>query len=146
MKDRSKIIFGNEISKRVYKKALKSKTKNIKKFGDDTAADYKICLKKNPVIGDSLFVSDVLLNDEKSEEKFDREKGVIVGNIRIGFGHYRISMAMASAAKALGYKPYWMDLNGYPQTTCTKLISSQNKLYSLGSRLSKNPIFNKIVW
>ena len=69
MKDRSKIIFGNEISKRVYKKALKSKTKNIKKFGDDTAADYKICLKKNPVIGDSLFVSDVLLNDEKSEEK-----------------------------------------------------------------------------
>ena len=146
MKDRSKIIFGNEISKRVYKKALKSKTKNIKKFGDDTAADYKICLKKNPVIGDSLFVSDVLLNDEKSEEKFDIEKGVIVGNIRMGFGHYRISMAMASAAKALGYKPYWMDLNGYPQTTCTKLISSQNKLYSLGSRLSKNPIFNKIVW
>ncbi|SES01330.1 DUF6937 domain-containing protein [Lachnobacterium bovis] len=146
MKDRSRVIFGNEMSNRVYKKALKSKKKNLKKFGDDSKVDYKICLKKNPVIGDMLGVSDVLLNDEKSKEEFDRQKGIIVGNIRMGFGHYRISMAMASAAKALGYKPYWMDLNGYPQTTCTKLISAQNDLYSLGSRLSKNPIFNKLVW
>ncbi|WP_027421938.1 DUF6937 domain-containing protein [Lachnobacterium bovis] len=146
MKDRSRVIFGNEMSNRVYKKALKSKKKNLKKFGDDSKVDYKICLKKNSVIGDMLGVSDVLLNDEKSKEEFDRQKGIIVGNIRMGFGHYRISMAMASAAKALGYKPYWMDLNGYPQTTCTKLISAQNDLYSLGSRLSKNPIFNKLVW
>ena len=53
---------------------------------------------------------------------------------------------MASAAKAMGYTPYWMDLNGYPQTTCTKVISAQNDLYSLGSRLSKNALFNKLVW
>jgi hypothetical protein len=64
----------------------------------------------------------------------------------MGFGHYRISMAMASAAKALGYTPYWLDLNSFPQTTCTKVISAQNDLYSLGSRWSKNPIFNKLVW
>ena len=64
----------------------------------------------------------------------------------MGFGHYRISMAMASAAKAMGYTPYWMDLNSYGETTCTKVISAQNDLYSLGSRLSKNPIFNKLVW
>lgn len=35
---------------------------------------------------------------------------------------------------------------GYPQTTCTKVISAQNDLYSLGSRLSKNALFNKLVW
>lgn len=64
----------------------------------------------------------------------------------MGFGHYRISMAMASAAKAMGYTPYWMDLNSYGETTCTKVIGAQNDLYSLGSRLSKNPIFNKLVW
>ena len=64
----------------------------------------------------------------------------------MGFGHYRISMAMASAAKALGYTPYWMDLNSYGETTCTKVIGAQNDLYSLGSRLSINPIFNKLVW
>ena len=78
---------------------------------------------------------------------FDMEKGIIVGNIRMGFGHYRISMAIASAAHALGYTPYWMDLNSYPQTTCTKVISAQNDLYSLGSRISqKSKAFNKVVW
>ena len=78
---------------------------------------------------------------------FDMEKGIIVGNIRMGFGHYRISMAIASAAHALGYTPYWMDLNSYPQTTCTKVISAQNDLYSMGSRISqKSKAFNKVVW
>ena len=65
----------------------------------------------------------------------------------MGFGHYRISMAMASAANALGLTPYWMDLNSYPETTGTKVISAQNDLYSLGSRLSqKSKVFNKAVW
>jgi hypothetical protein len=64
----------------------------------------------------------------------------------MGFGHYRISMAMASAAKSMGYTPYWMDLNSYRETTCTKVIGAQNDLYSLGSRLSKNALFNKLVW
>ena len=82
-----------------------------------------------------------------TSEGFDNEKGIIVGNIRMGFGHYRISMAIASAANALGYVPYWMDLNSYKDTTCTKVISAQNDLYSMGSRLSqKFKLFNKIVW
>ena len=146
MQDKSKVIFGNVISDKDYKKACKTKAKNIKKYGDDSNADYNIVIQKNDHIGDSLGVYDVLLKDGESPEQFDTEKGVIVGNIRMGFGHYRISMAMASAAKALGYTPYWMDLNGYPQTTCTKVISAQNDLYSLGSRLSKNKLFNKFVW
>ncbi len=54
---------------------------------------------------------------------------------------------MASAAHALGYKPYWMDLNSFRDTTCTKVIGAQNDLYSLGSRLSqKSRLFNKLVW
>lgn len=146
MVDKSKVIFGNVISDKDYKKACNTKKKNIKKYGDDSNVDYNIVISKNEHIGDSLGVYDVLLKDGASPEKFDKEKGVIVGNIRMGFGHYRISMAMASAAKALGYTPYWMDLNGYPQTTCTKVISAQNDLYSLGSRLSKNKLFNKFVW
>ena len=147
MEDRSRIIFGNEISEGAYKSALASREKYIRKFGDDSGADYRVTLKKNQVIGDLLNVTDIRVNEEGDEtESFDTEKGIIVGNIRMGFGHYRISMAMASAAKALGYKPYWMDLNSYPETTCTKVIGEQNKLYSLGSRLSKNPVFNKAVW
>jgi hypothetical protein len=146
MNEKSKVIFGNELSDKVYKKALKSKKKYIKKFGDDSNADYKIAIKDNAYIGKSLGVKNILLTDEKGDYDFDTEKGIIVGNIRMGFGHYRISMAMASCAKHLGYTPYWMDLNSYKQTTCTKVIGAQNDLYSLGSRLSKNPIFNKLVW
>jgi len=146
MIDKSKVIFGNKISNKDYKKACKTKAKNIRKYGDDSKENYNIVLHKNEHIGDSLGVYDVLLEDGKSDVEFDTEKGIIVGNIRMGFGHYRISMAMASAAKHLGYTPYWMDLNGYPKTSCTKVISAQNDLYSLGSRLSKNKLFNKFVW
>ena len=146
MEDKSKVIFGNVIPEKAYKKACKTKAKNLKKYGDDSNVDYPIVISKNEVIGDSLGVYDVLLKEGTSSEQFDTEKGIIVGNIRMGFGHYRISMAMASAAKSMGYTPYWMDLNGYPQTSCTKVISAQNDLYSLGSRLSKNALFNKLVW
>ena len=65
----------------------------------------------------------------------------------MGYGHYRIAMAMASAAHALGHTPLWFDLMGFPETTATKLIAHQNDLYSLGSRLSQRiALFNKLVW
>ncbi len=157
MQEKSKVIFGNVISDKAYKKAVRSKQKYQKKYGDDSNANYPVRIEKNPYIGDSLGVRNVLIGDLEQnahynpknhfpEEAFDTEKGIIVGNIRMGFGHYRISMAMASAAKAMGYTPYWMDLNSYRQTTCTKVIGAQNDLYSLGSRLSKNPLFNRLVW
>jgi hypothetical protein len=157
MKDKSKEIFGNKISDRDYKKALKSKAKYAKKFGDDSSVDYPVKIEKNKYIGDSLGVNNVLVGDLSKNAHYvaednmpaldwDEQNGIIVGNIRMGFGHYRISMAIASAAHSMGYTPYWMDLNSYGETTCTKVIGAQNDLYSLGSRLSKNPIFNKLVW
>lgn len=149
MKEKSKVIFGNKMPKRVWKKAEKTKKKNQKKFGDDSQVSYKIELKENEHIGDALGVVDVLLPKEGGSETpdFDTKKGIVVGNIRMGFGHYRISMAIASCAKAMGYTPYWMDLNSYRQTTCTKVIGAQNDLYSLGSRMSGRCfIFNKLVW
>ena len=145
--DRSKVIFGNVQSEGTYQKAVNSKKKYARKFGDDTDAVYPVYLEENPHIGQMLGVQNLRIGDGESSLSFDSEKGIIVGNIRMGFGHYRISMAMASCAHALGYKPYWMDLNSYPQTTATKVISAQNDLYSLGSRLSqKSKLFNKLVW
>ncbi len=147
MTDRSKVIFGNEISARAYRKAVAGKQKYIKKFGDDSKADYPVKLTANATLGEMLGVRDIRVAEGEGETDFDLEKGVIVGNIRMGFGHYRISIAMASAAHALGYKPYWMDLNSFKDTTCTKVIGAQNDLYSLGSRLSqKSRLFNKLVW
>lgn len=147
MNDKSKVIFGNEMSDKTYKSAQRSKEKYIRKYGDDSSADYPAKLVENAVLYKPLGVYDIRVNEGEGEIPFDTDKGVIVGNIRMGFGHYRISIAMASAAKALGYTPYWMDLNSYSDTTCTKVIGAQNDLYSLGSRLSqKSSIFNKTVW
>ena len=146
-KDRTSEIFGNPMSKKVIRKAQKSKQKNQKKYGDDSKVNYQCIIRDNSCIGGPLGVKNVVVTRKEGKGSFDEEKGVIVGNIRMGFGHYRISMAIASAAHALGYTPYWMDLNSYPETTCTKLISAQNELYSLGSRISqKSKLFNKFVW
>lgn len=147
MKDKSSCIFGNPMSSKVIKKAEKSKQKFVKKFGDDSGTNYPIRIETNKSIGDILGVKNLVIDEKGQSSEFDRQKGVIVGNIRMGFGHYRISMAIASAANALGYTPYWMDLNSYKQTTGGKVIGAQNDLYSLGSRLSgKSRLFNRFVW
>ena len=43
-------IFNNEISARVYKKALRNKKKFIRKFGDDSNTQYHLDLKDNDVL------------------------------------------------------------------------------------------------
>lgn len=144
-------IFGNKISSKVYRNALKTQKKYIRKFGDDRSKVYPLGLQQNNVITPAFDCQTIVIKDSKEEgAEFKNslpEKPVIIGNIRMGFGHYRISMAMASAAHAMGYTPLWMDLNSFAQTTCTKIISEQNNLYSLGSRLSQQDVlFNKILW
>jgi len=65
----------------------------------------------------------------------------------MGFGHYRISMALASAAKAMGYEPYWFDLHSFSNAACGKIIAEQNRMYSLGSKISqRSRLFNKYLW
>ena len=140
--DKSSIIFGNPIPNKTIKKANKSKKKYIKAFGDDTNVDYY--LKPIPIDTlDFISTSNLVLSDH---EETLPGKPLIVGNIRMGFGHYRISIAIASCAKALGYDPYWLDLASL-DTTGSKMIRKQNDMYSLASRISqKSKLFNKIIW
>lgn len=149
MKDRSKCIFGNVMPDAVYNNACKSKENYIKKYGDDSKKDYPLALEDNRQLGDILGIKNVRIAESMVDAStgFDEEKGIVVGNIRMGFGHYRISMAIASAAHYMGYTPYWLDLNSFPETTCTKVISAQNDMYSMGSRISgKSKVFNKLIW
>lgn len=140
--DKTSFVFGNPMPKKVVKGAEKSKKKFIKKYGDDSSKDYKIGFAPIKTL-DFIGTSNVVFKDENEEFA---EKPLIVGNIRMGFGHYRISIAMASAARALGFTPYWLDLASF-DATGSKMIRGQNDLYSLGSRLSqKSKLFNKIVW
>lgn len=143
--DRSKVIFGNEMTDAVYKKACRTKKKFLRKYGDDSLSIYHLAASPAPAIGTRLGVQQLLLAEETGVQ-FD-ERSIVIGNIRMGFGHYRIAMAMASAAHALGYTPYWFDLHSFSRAACGKIIGAQNKLYSYGSRLSQqDPIFNKILW
>lgn len=138
-------IYENEIDAGTVRRAERGRQKYIRSFGDDGAQPYHLCETENKTLGPDLGV----INLAKGEQalRLSAEKPVIVGNIRMGFGHYRISMAMASAAKALGYTPYWLDLCAFPDTTMTKIIDQKNALYSLGSRLSqRSALFNRLVW
>ncbi len=140
--DKTSIIFGNKINQKTVKQAEKSKRKYIKEFGDDSNQDYKIAFKDNKTLN-HLGVKEIVFSD--SNEQFD-DKALIVGNIRMGFGHYRISIALASCAKAMGYNPYWLDLASF-DATGSKMIRKQNDMYSLASKISqKSKLFNHFVW
>ncbi len=138
-------IFKNRIKKSDERKALKNQKKLKKKFGDDSGKDYYFTSGVNEIIGPPLGVENMELAE--SPRKTDWSKAIIIGNIRMGYGHYRISMAIASAANYMGYRPLWLDLNAYKETAGGKIISHLNDLYSLGSRLSqKFSLFDRFYW
>lgn len=158
MIDRAAVIFGNEIDARTYEKACRAKEKHARKFGCDGSETCHLQVADLPVVGER-FGAKWLKPAESGAgttgaagaagtvDLSGIENPVVVGNIRMGFGHYRISMAMASAAAAMGYTPLWFDLMGFPGTAATQLVSQQNDLYSMGSRLSQRFwLFNKLVW
>ncbi len=138
-------IFNNPISNKDYKKAVKKRKKYAKKFGDDSNTVYHLSLDTNEVLND-LGTKRLIPSDSPLSLNEDR-KPIVIGNIRMGFGHYRIAMAMCSAARSMGYEPLWMDLAYFEETTGSKIISESNRLYSMGSRWSqKYSLFNKLYW
>ncbi|MCK8060087.1 MULTISPECIES: hypothetical protein [unclassified Fusibacter] len=144
--ERSKLIFDNKVEEKTYRRAVKSKKRHLKKFGDDSMVDYPLTVTSNEVLEPFIGVNNLSIGSD-SAHPIDEDKGIIIGNIRMGFGHYRISMAIASAANAMGYTPYWFDLHAFKQTTGGKVIAHLNNLYSMGSRWStKYPLFNKVYW
>lgn len=142
MTDRTSIIFGNPIDKKTVKKAEKKKQDYIEDYGDDSLKTYH--LRTVPI---SQIEEIKMFNLVESDEPLELpDNPLVVGNIRMGFGHYRISMAIASCAQALGYTPLWLDLASF-DATGSKMIQDQNKLYSMASKVSqKSKLFNKFFW
>ena len=142
MKDRTGSIFGNAIDAKTIRKAEQSKEKFIRKYGDDSNVQYRFGAVDIPAL-DFIGAKKLVLSVEETPLA---DNPLVVGNIRMGFGHYRISIAMASCARALGFTPYWLDLAGF-DTTGSKMIREQNELYSLGSRISqRSKLFNRLIW
>ena len=144
MSEPSVTLFGNPVSPKAQRKAAAMRQRFQRKYQYDPEAFYPLTAADNPVLGPFLGVKNVL--SEKGHEKIDYEKGILIGTIRMGYGHYRIAMAVASAAHALGYTPYWFDLLGF-DTAGARMIRDLDKWYSLGSRLSqKSKLFNRFFW
>jgi hypothetical protein len=138
-------IYGNKIKKSAESKALKQKKTFAKKYGYDPEAVYHLAAEDNNILGGILGIKNLVISREEAQLK--DKKGIIVGTIRMGYGHYRAAMAVASAANSMGFTPYWLDLMSFKNAPSGKIIEHLNSLYSLGSRLSqKFSLFNKFYW
>lgn len=137
-------MFNIQISPRTVKKAEKLKAKFAKKFGYTGKEDYPLVSKPNPYLKGFLNLHDVY--SEITGAPLDAEKGMVIGTIRMGYGHYRIGMAIASAVNYAGYIPYWFDLLNF-DSAGARMIRYLDYWYSLGSRISqKSKLFNKFFW
>ena len=57
-------------------------------------------------------------------EEINPKKSIVIGTIRMGFGHWRIAIALASAAHKLGLKSYLLDLMSFTDTSVAKSSTS----------------------
>ena len=150
-------VFGNPIPARFIRRAQRTFRKYAKRFGYDPA--YKPHLEVHPLAGawEYFGVRQILPRASapptqgSTPELFPMpaagSSSVILGTIRMGYGHYRIALAIASAARSLGLTPYWLDFLSFPGSAATRTLSYLNDLYSFGSRLSqKFKLFNRYVW
>jgi hypothetical protein len=104
----TKTLFGMPLSDKAIRKGEKLKNKFAKKFGYTGKDEFPLIAKPNNVLGPILNLHDVF--SEKEGLSLDSQRGMAIGTIRMGYGHYRIGMAIASAVHHAGYIPYWFDL------------------------------------
>ncbi|MBR6915659.1 MAG: hypothetical protein IKN36_04810, partial [Clostridia bacterium] len=62
MTERTGVIFGNWIDAKTVNSAEKSRAKYLKKYGDDSGADYKLGFKTIDALGD-MNVSNIVFSD-----------------------------------------------------------------------------------
>jgi hypothetical protein len=137
-------VYGNQITEGQSRAADKWQAMLAKQFNYNPAEKYELSVKDHPYGGDIFGLKDIVRDG--SGTPLSQDNGVIVSTIRMGFGHYRIAMAGVSAAKAMGFQPYWLDLLSVPGIT-TDVINWCNTNYSKYSRISQRyPWFDKYVW
>lgn len=143
-KDGRYIVYDNAIKQTHSRKVDRWQDMFVRKFDYDPNETYTLSLFDNEYLGSVFGLKDILRSDEG--EPIESENGVVISTIRMGFGHYRIAMAGASCARAMGFTPLWLDLLAIPGIT-TEVINWCNTWYSRFSRLSQqSKLFNDYVW
>jgi len=137
-------LFGNTTTKREARKIDAWQKGLAKKFSYDPDETYALSLEDNPYLWAEFGLKDIVRSDQG--KPLNIKKSVVCGTIRMGFGHYRIAMAGASCARAMGFTPLWLDYLSIPGIT-TDMIADFEKTYSMFSKLSqKSRFFNKYLW
>jgi hypothetical protein len=138
------VVYGNAIKSSHSRQTIQWQNMFVKKFGYDPDEKYTLSLAENPQLGPIFGMKNIVRGDQG--EPIRKENAVICSTIRMGFGHYRIAIAGASCAHAMGFTPYWLDLLAIPGIT-TDVINWCNTGYSRMSRMSqRSRLFNKYVW
>ena len=137
--DRSGSVFDNPQPDAVYRKALRSRASCTRHCGSDESISYPARLAPAPELDAALGLRELLIGAglEPGVEEFDRERGLILGVAPDGFGTARSALAMASCARALGFKPYWMDLDSYTATVAGKAVAARRARETRLDRLAK---------
>ncbi len=137
-------VYGNPIKRSHSRAAERWQRMFIRKFKYDPNERYTLSLVDAPQLGRIFGVRDIVRGDQG--QPIDTDGAVVISTIRMGFGHYRIAMAGASAARAMGFTPYWLDLLAIPGIT-QDVINFCNTWYSRWSRLSqRSTLFDRYVW
>lgn len=142
-------VFGNEISGAALFGTRISYGICHFLFREDKKPLELVAVKRGEVYNDFGVLTLIDKNDETSEEKFpiDKDRAIIIGTMRMGFGHWRMSIAIASAAHYLGYTGYLLDLKSFDKTVANKSINYLERWYNLGSRISQTwKWFNTHIW
>jgi hypothetical protein len=151
--------FGNTLSRRALALTGISYTLCHALYGSDTTTVKAAAVARGEVYRDFGVLTIVNRADPEATRSdhaggvplklYDIDPGhaVIIGTIRMGFGHWRIAIALASAAHYLGYTPYLLDLMSFKGTTAAKSIQFLESWYNRASRFSQSwKWFNKHVW
>lgn len=137
-------LFGNHIDPAHDRRANRWQQMFMDEFGYDPEEEYLLTSIPNQYLPNGWGLRDVVRSGEG--EEITSDGGIVVATVRMGFGHYRIAMAGASASAAMGLTPHWLDLLSIPGIT-SDVINWWNSNYSKYSRLSQRwDWFNKYVW
>lgn len=137
-------LYGNELSRGKSRATDRWQQFFVWMYKYDINEKYTLSTHPNPYLGEELGILDILRGD--SGKPIQKKESLVISTIRMGYGHYRIAMAGASCARAMGFKPLWLDLLAIPGIT-TDVINFCNTNYSKFSRISQHSsLFNKYIW
>ncbi|WP_428771756.1 hypothetical protein V1L52_06375 [Treponema sp. HNW] len=143
-------VYGNSVSEKKLRIGTFFSKYYARKYGFETETPPELTAVPHTGGYDDfglMAVTEKKIVPEAERNAFDEQKGIMLGTMRMGFGHCRIAIALASAAKHAGLIPYWFDMLSFPDTAAGKTIRSMEYWYNLGSRVSQHSrFFNNFFW